>query len=150
MTVLRVEEVTYKGKTNNQLVGTCKLVSKLSEKDLSYPNKDGETKYYKLANMQAKLPNGNIIDITASVPQRNQEIMEENGGEFTVGESYLTTITAQEDKKNPGKLIFFARMSHLQGGGTDNTALAEAFGDSFSIASAPAVEASQEAPAVEA
>lgn len=149
MTTLRVEEVTYEGKVSNQLVGTCKLVSKISEKAIEYQNKKGETKSYKLANLKAKLPNDTVIDVVASLPERNEEIMAENGGEFQVGESYLTTITAQEDKKNPGKLIFFARMSHLQGGLTDSKALMEAFGDSFAILSnQPAVD--QSAPAVEA
>jgi len=144
MNTLRIETVSYEGVEQKQLIGTCKLASKLSEKEIEYTNAKGEVKTYRIANVKGQLPNGKVIDITASVPQRNQELMEENGSEFTVGESYLTTITAQPDKNDPTKLIFFARMSHLTNAGTDNVALAEAFGAEFGIVDNPVVKTGKE------
>lgn len=139
MNTLRVETVNYEGVEQKQLIGLCKLASKLSEKAIEYTNAKGEAKSYNIANLKGQLPNGKIVDLVASVPTRNQEIMEENGEEFEVGASYLTTVTAQPDKNDPTKLIFFARMSHLQNAGTDNVALMEAFGAEFGLANvAPA------------
>jgi hypothetical protein len=135
MNTLRIHEVMYKGEKQKQLIGTCKLVSPLSKKEIEYTNDDGEIKSYRIANVKGLLPSGKVIDLTASVPQRTQELMEENGGEFEVGESYLTTVTAQPDRKDPTKLIFFARMSHLTNAGTDNNAIAAEFGAEFGFTS---------------
>lgn len=150
MNTLRIETVVYEGVEQKQLIGLCKLNSKLSDKAIEYKNAKGETKSYNIANLKGLLPNGKEVDLTASVPQRNQEIMEENGGTFEIGTSYLTTVTAQPDKNDPTKLIFFARMSHLTNAGTDNASLMEAFGAEFGLASVATAEKTGKEVAVEA
>jgi hypothetical protein len=150
MNALRIETVVYEGQEQKQLIGLCKLSSKLSEKAIEYTNAKGEVKSYNIANLIGLLPNGKEVSLTASVPARNQEIMAENGGEFELGTSYLTTVTAQPDKNDPTKLIFFARMSHLTNAGTDNTALAEAFGAEFGLANVETTETVDKGIAVEA
>ncbi len=133
MNTLRVEKVEYQGVVRPQLVGACKLVSLPSEANYDYTNSKGEKKSYKFANAKALLPSGKEIDILCSIPQKNLDLIKAKGGSFAIGESYLTTITAEKSNADPTKLVFFARMSHLQGAGTDNNALMEAFGADFGL-----------------
>ena len=136
MNTLRIEKVTYDGTERKQLVGACKLVSLPNGADQKYTNARGETKSFKFCNAKGLLPNGKEIDLLCTVPEKNLERMKENNGEFKVGESYLTTITAEPSNTDPTKLVFFARMSHLQGTGTDNNSLMEAFGADFGLTGA--------------
>lgn len=140
MNALRIETVNYEGVSRKQLVGACKLVTLPSEKEQSYTNGKGEKKIFKFANAKGLLPNGKEIDLLCTVPQKNLERMKANGGEFKVGESYLTTITAEPSTADPTKLVFFARLSHLTGAGTDNNALMEAFGADFGLSETIKVE----------
>lgn len=133
MNTLRIETVTYEGITRKQLVGACKLVSLPSDKEQSYTNGKGEKKTFKFANAKGLLPNGKEIDLLCAIPSKNLERMKASGSEFKVDESYLTTITAEPSTADPTKLVFFARLSHLQGAGTDNASLMEAFGADFGL-----------------
>ena len=134
MNTLRIETVNYEGVEQKQLIGTCRLVTPLSEKSVEYTNSEGELKSYKVANAKGLLPNGKEVDLTVGIPARNIELIEDRGEVFEIGKSYLTTVTVQPNRNDPTKPVFFARMSHLTNAGTDNDALAEAFGAAFGFA----------------
>ncbi|WP_157208562.1 hypothetical protein [Mariniflexile maritimum] len=121
MNTLRIETVKYEGVDRKQLVGACKLMTLPSETEQSYINSKGEKKIFKFANAKGLLPNGKEIDLLCTIPQKSLQLMKANGGEFKVGESYITTIIAEPSTADPTKLVFFARLSHLTYTGTNNT-----------------------------
>lgn len=133
--VKRVSE--YNGKQQVELVGMAQLTQGLNEKFLEYTNAKGETKRYKLGNAKVELPNGKTAQVVVSIAEKTLDNMANSGNEFTAGDSYLTSLSRVESTKEPGKMIWLARMSHLQGGLTDNDALNDAFGDMFEAVEAP-------------
>ena len=117
--------VEYNGESRNVLVGGAKLIAPLSSEFISRTNDSGEIKQYKLAVIQITTNSGRTTEMTATINKKNIDALTQAGTSFELGSSYLTTIDMVDDKNNPGKLIPFARMSHLRAANTDASVLSE-------------------------
>ena len=110
--------------TTNSRVGTAKLVQPLNMSEKGLMTKaNGKT--YRLCTVEIESPNGLTTQMLAQVPSRNIELAIENGVEFKVGSSFLTTLDRVVDKNDATKHVMFARMSHLGGIVTNADAEAE-------------------------
>lgn len=116
----KMQEVEYKGVKSNVLVGLATLAGKVPTKFKTL-NNENKTEYV-YVQIKFDTPNGEVT-MPAQLFKGNLTKMEENGGEFEVGQNYLTTISRVPSRKVEGEFINLAQMSHLQNVGVDNPAI---------------------------
>ena len=116
-----------------QFVGGAVLTQAPTDTWIEYTKTStGETKRYKLVNTTVEI-GGKVMPLVCTLPEKNDALMTKQGGKFTVGTSYLTTIEMVKSNKpeDNGRLKPFGRISHLTGVPTDEVGITNALMDAF-------------------